>query len=373
MTEDCPSHPLRGASRHKLSTENDFPHALFVFDSGSLFSKLVGSYGLTNILISRRLRLHDLSFQAIDDGAQTRTAQYVYISCGFMSNCIHIHADRTCRQPSILWSLWLWDVLNALHSGDSLNFAPHEVLLNMPSTTIPFREAYCYFIQEHIDDVNITLHNINSNSREQAILLLLAILSELIVIQRSLGAAVNVVSPAQKHNPFVPFSRKSELARMQNRLSVALDRWQRFYEDTMSPDIVALFYYCRLCLDCPEMPSLPYLAQYELAFPVKDSIVGPNEIVISQKSLRHAWTLLDTAAICPKVENELCAAWLPIIVFQASLVVWADISLAKQGQRGTQASTRALLAFQIELETMPWPCSAVMAATLHRIISGKIG
>ena len=117
MTEDCPSHPLRGASRHKLSTENDCQHALFVFDSGSLLSKLVGSYELTNILISRRLRLHDLSFQAIDDGAQTRTtAQYVYISCGFMSNCIYIYADCTSRQPSILWSLWLWDVLNGIRS-----------------------------------------------------------------------------------------------------------------------------------------------------------------------------------------------------------------------------------------------------------------
>ncbi|KAI0105869.1 hypothetical protein F4814DRAFT_429777 [Daldinia grandis] len=313
-------------------------------------SALIISSSLT---IARRMQLHNPG--RLDPGIQQRISSY----------------------SPMLWSIWLWDVLQAVHSNMSLNFSPDEISTNMPSSNIPFQDIYRSLLQNSSAEVQTLLSTTGASSREQAILLLLAILSDSITLHRTLGSAANVINSVQmtsyKHNPFVPYSAHAELERMQNRLSKALDQWYISFSGSMSPDVIALFHYCRLYLSCPEIPSLSRLAQYGTPSnqtPTQAGVTAAtNTINISSQSLDHAWALLDVAATCPKSEGILCQAWMPIVVFHAALVVWAKVSFSTGGDRDTYGSRRVLLAFKMELETMQWPCCTKMAVTLQRLMS----
>ncbi|KAH8815295.1 hypothetical protein F5884DRAFT_172944 [Xylogone sp. PMI_703] len=276
----------------------------------------------------------------------------------------------------LLWSLWLWDIVNALHWNLSLNFSSVEVLSTMPSSTLAFQDIYREILQEPSSSNHPLFSTINSNSREHAVLLLLAIISDAMTIRRSLGSATNIINPipiaTYKYNPFVPFSAHTELERMESHVLRALDQWYGKFKGSMSPDILALYHYSRLYLSCPAIPVLSQLAEYQ---PSSASLNGTdlssssNEANISDQSVTHAWALLDIAALCPKSREALCPVWMPIVVFHASLVVWAKITLGRSSDSNQHGSRRALLAFKVELEKMPWPCCTRMTATLQRLMS----
>ncbi|KAI0845334.1 hypothetical protein F5Y00DRAFT_246641 [Daldinia vernicosa] len=313
-------------------------------------SALIISSSLT---IARRMQLHNPG--RLDPGIQQRILSY----------------------SPMLWLLWLWDVLQAVHSNLSLNFSPDEISTNMPSSNIPFQDVYRNLLQGPSVEGQTLLSTMGASSREQAILLLLAILSDSITLRRTLGSAANVINSVQitsyKHNPFVPLSAHTELERMQSRLSKALDQWYINFSGSMSPDVIAFFHYCRLYLSCPEISSLSRLAQYDISSNqhqiLASAAAATNTIDISSQSLDHAWALLDVVAACQKSDGILCQAWMPIIVFHAALVVWAKVSFSTGGDRDTYGSRRVLLAFKMELETMHWPCCTKMAMTLQRLMS----
>ncbi len=272
----------------------------------------------------------------------------------------------------MLWSLWLWDVLHALHTNLSLNFSPNELLSRAPSSTLGFQDIYRSLLQESNSDTQSVMMKM-TNCREQAVLLLLAILADTITIRRSLGSALNLANSnvqnnLYKHNPFVPLSARTELERMERQMSTALDRWYIKFESSMAPDIMSLYHYSRLYLSCPVIPTLTRLARYEPSFP-NTSLSDIPEISISARSVSHAWALLDVAARSPASEEVSCPAWMPIVVFHAALVVWAKTRVCIGAERDQSGSVRALLAFKVELEAMPWPCCVDMAATLQRLMS----
>jgi hypothetical protein len=189
-------------------------------------------------------------------------------------------------------------------------------------------------------------------------------------MHRSLSTPLTLSSPAQdqlyKHNPFTPLSAQTELERMHSQLSLALDRWDAKFQSSVSPDIRTLYHYARLYLSCPAIASLTQLASVSVAGQASDAWM---EIDISEESVSQAWELLDVAATCPKVDQALCPAWMPVVVFHAALVVWAKIRLGKVAERGKDSSVRALLAFKVELETMYWPCCGDMVMILQRLMA----
>lgn len=274
----------------------------------------------------------------------------------------------------MLWSLWLWDILHALHSNLPLTVSSNEISTTMPSSTLAFRDVYQSLLQLSGTDSERILSTMGNKSKEQAVLLLLAILSDSITIRRSLGNAANAVGAAcaavSRHDPFVPLSAHTELERMQRQLSQGLDRWYGNFRGSMTQDVMTLFHYCRLYLSCRAIPRLPSLAEY--ALPSPSQAMAPSTLTdmkISSQSLSYAWALLDASAGYPKAEYELCPAWMPIAVFHAALVVWANTSFSVGEDGNRHESKRVLLAFRVELEAMHWPCCVDMAETLRRLMS----
>lgn len=209
-------------------------------------------------------------------------------------------------------------------------------------------------------------------TQEDAVILLMAIISDAMYLRQALGRLVATKGGRPASNPFVPLTPNTELDRMQVLLSRGLDRWQMQFQGLMPADVMAFYHYCRLYISCPDLPSLSPLSGYNN--PLADrrswnkSKTGKN-IKISDHSIQEAWQVLDHAALRSKSGEQLCALWLPIVVFHASLVIWASISLVgSAGGRDKYGSKRSLLAFKVELEGMPWPCCVGMAAILERLM-----
>lgn len=239
----------------------------------------------------------------------------------------------------------------------------------MPSSSYEFQEVYNAFLEDK------GTHSINfstSLSLDDAVLVLMAILSDLLYIRRSIGQHAHHTDPAKKmvrnfHNPFVPLSPHTETHRMENIISSALDRWYSTFDTLSCPGIMVFYHYCRLYLSCPQIAALPRMAGYKGI----DSDTDPGSLIvrtISDQSVQHAWRILDEAAARPK-SDVLCPLWLPVFVFHASLVVWAKQQFGTTRDPNGYGSYRILLPFKIELEGMPWPCCKEMTETLVRLIA----
>jgi hypothetical protein len=268
----------------------------------------------------------------------------------------------------MLWSLWLWDVLHSIHSNLSLNFSSGEVLTNLPGSTVSFKQAYKEMLQETDVDDSSWLKSNSIPSRDLVFLMLLAILSDSITLNRSLGSEANLINPASlkfyKQNPYAPFAAHSEMEQTQDRLSKALDRWHARFGTSVAAETIAFYLYCKLYQSCHELQKLVLLSKLDA------SAFSSAQVSISDESVTHAWAILDASAACPKTSGSLTAAWMPIVVFHAALIVWGHTNRDKtESRRGGHGSLRALLVFKLELEAMKWPCCVDMAATIQRLIS----
>ena len=312
-----------------------------------------------------------LVLQILRNRAQTATGQQ-----DSLSNVIV--ADPLLYR-SLAWVLWLADIIQALHLDLSLNFSSGEVWTQMTSSAHEFSNTYCSLLQEPIATTRACPIYADATSEEDAVLLLMAILSDSINLHRSLGRVVDLDDQTNKtdysRNPFVPLSPYTELKRMREMLVAGLQRWYKQFEGLVSPSTMALYHYSISYLSCNSLRLLPRIAGYPL-FGIDtshtDSVSSLMQVKISDESVGRAWMILDSSALRSKASEALCPIWLPVIVFHAALIVWANISrkvLQKQGHRG---SIRSLLVFKVEVESMPWPCCQDMATTLERLISNPI-
>ncbi len=216
-------------------------------------------------------------------------------------------------------------------------------------------------------------------SRELAVLLLLAILSDTITLYRSLrssakDANVHKTSVLQ-HNPFVPFTAHAEIERLQDRLDMALSRWHSIYLPHLDPETLVLYQYCRLLLSCPSILSMKRIASDHIASPTQlYSKAMMEDMSINDCSISTAWSILDSAAGIPRRSTSLCAIWMPIVIFHAALTVWARISISHHldASGGAVGSARTLVAFKAELERMSWPCCVDMVSFLEQLVSIEI-
>ena len=319
--------------------------------------------------IVRRMKLHDPSYPG-----ERSSQRWLYRSAFSMPRTL-LHRAHT--SSSIPWCMWLADVLQALHFEAPSNFSSCELWTNLPSSQHEFQRIYKALLQQETDTLEQqTPLWLGLSSQEDAILLLVAILSDSICLRRSLGQMALHVDPLDgflhHRNPFLPLAPHTELERMQRSLSGALDRWQRQFHEAATPEIVALYHYCRLHLSCPKLPCLSQIAGYRPMIPNASSHKPSTlrlAVEVSEESVSHSWLVLDSAASRGKPSGSLCPAWLPIVVFHASLVVWAKLHNTETSKGDTYSSTRVLLAFKAELSEMEWPCCVEMALTLDELMS----
>jgi len=241
----------------------------------------------------------------------------------------------------------------------------------MPSSQVDFQETYNSLLHEQDCDGFQSNLSTDLTSSDDAVLLLMAIISDAIYLRQSLGRLVPAETGGRVNNPFVPLNPNTELERMQNLLSQGLDRWQSRFQDSVSADVIAFYHYCKLYILCPDLPALSPLSGYlkHSAYPeLQNRHHTGSSIKISDQAVQQAWLVLDHAASRAKSDEQLCAVWLPIVVFHAALAIWASIGLVGADRSERYGSKRALLAFKVELEGMPWPCCAEMASVLESLM-----
>lgn len=274
-----------------------------------------------------------------------------------------------------MWLLWLVDKIYALHVDLRMDtFSSTELWTEMPSSAPEFQSVYNILISRK-GDAEATLPT-EMNAADDAVLLLTAILSDLLFIQRSLGRIINLANDSavirDPDKPHPPLSPRSELRRMHNTLSTALQRWGERFATQAPSEVLAFFHYCRLHLLYPRLLELPRIAGYGPLSKAQISQHNPPAVPASATST--AWLILDKATARTRSDATLCPIWLPIAVFHAGLVVWAGrhLSGGSGSNEGVQGSAMMLVPFRIELETMNWPCCRDMAATLDRLVQGSI-
>lgn len=279
-----------------------------------------------------------------------------------------------------MWCLWLNDILYGLHFDLAVtSFSSRELWTKMPCSNYEFQEQYQNLFRD--SHSRSTLPS-DMTACNDGFLLLMAILSDLLYLQRSLRpfASSSHDSPPAgricsiKH--FVPLSPQSELRRMYDAISVALDQWVRHFQPHVSCDIMAFHFYCRLHLCCQRVLDLPRISGYRSSAGVTSITNLPFDV--SDQAAGLAWLVLDSAVgrtttTTTSTSDVLCPIWLPIVIFHAGLVVWAHQRCHDSQDGGNYRSRRVLTAFKVELETMPWPCCLAMATTLEHLMTDCVG
>ena len=268
--------------------------------------------------------------------------------------------------------MFIVDVVGSLHTGHHLNLSSRELTIHMSGSNRQFQDVFKAILQPG-NDVSANI------SPDDAILLLFALISESICLRRSLAVflpseTLQVSSGAEEmlRNPHIPFAVNTEFTRMDSRIALGLTRWAARFTTSVSSDVLAFFHFCQLYRSCPDISRLPRLAGYkpfattEAAAPCLDGQIG--EIDISENTVGHAWLVLDHAATKTLSAGDISPMWLPIVLFYAGLVIWARARLGEL-KKEKYGSLKLLLVFKLELEKLPWPCCAEMAATLDRLMS----
>jgi hypothetical protein len=233
----------------------------------------------------------------------------------------------------------------------------------MPGSDLGFQDVYTPLLNNEHHAVP-GLH-----SPEDALLLLVAILSDAIYVRGSLehltSARPSVRQPKDRANPFIPFSADSERVRMERLLVRALGRWKDAYYEKSPADVQTFYHYCMLFMSYSEMFSL--LSVVKRLEQDADSRMN-STAVPSEKSVRTAWLVLD-AACRRNLESPgtLCPIWLPIMVYHGALIVWAHHYLGEPSAGTTRSAARMLLPFEQELGGMHWPCCYSFRAMVSRL------
>ena len=309
-----------------------------------------------------------------------------YLRCQARELCHtrkHLSRDQLWMTPltlssAVTWYLWLVDVIRALHENIPPTLSSHEIRTNMPSSSCDFQRVYRALKEQdcHIDELPALSEAITSD--EDAILLLVAILADAITLQLSLGSVVDRArcrstgTHSTLRNPFLPLSPTSEHERLRRSLSTALDRLQAHLHDTISWATRALFQYCRLYLSFSHLRVYALLHTYLNAHGAGLRARLQDQNADESRKLRDycapvAWQVLDAVASRPDRSASSCPPWLPVITFHAAWTVWLSTA-SQEGDKSRAGSGRVLLAFKIELDSMPWPCCAEMARTLHALM-----
>lgn len=243
--------------------------------------------------------------------------------------------------------------------------------------TLSFHDLYTSLLRgEHAYD---SLRQMNNNP----LLLLVAILSDIICMQRALIPAcmrtqqlVPDTRPSydgkiRLQDPPPVLSPESEGQRMSEQLTDSLHKWYQNFSATGGHSYLALFYFCRLYVECPGLSYLLDLVEYPPKRRQNSQlcIASLHELPISDKAVDFSWMILDHVGSKVGGEEPAAFIWDPLIVFLAALVVWAKTQQHVRYDTGSTGGRRKqLLPFKLELERMAWPCCTNMVTTIDRLI-----
>lgn len=262
--------------------------------------------------------------------------------------------------------MFLIDTLQATHCGLAANFSTRELFIKMPGSSHQFRTVY--HCLSHGDQIPQDVRN-----REDALLLLTALLSDIVYAQRSLQLMSFTRNGPAGHtglkprSPFTPLSAASEFSRLNEAMTAALSRWERLFESHVSNDILALHLFCKLQLVCPDTWKLPQMAGYGETRQNGQDFRPSEPFQVLDKAATLAWQVLDCCHRLPP-ESRL-SVWLPVIVFLSALVVWQRLR-TEPVSASRYGTPRVLGLFSKEIAGYRWPCSITMIRTLDGLMGG---
>jgi hypothetical protein len=312
--------------------------------------------------IMRRMRYHE---PKIFETYYRRSApSYRYHISRFKAD-----AANLVESGPLVWCLWLVDIVQSFHFDLSINlFSSRELWTVMPNSR-ELQDVYRHLLDDRVPRER---HILAAASQEDMLLLLMALAADLLYARRSLGQVNRPVAPETRKGPcdnsLRPFSPQMELRRIEDQLSLAVDKWYRSFKANVSPEILVLYHYVKIYLCFDQLLSLPQTAGYPGSTP---SLPMSRNLSISEIAVREAWHVLDSAAAWSQKSHadQLCPIWLPITVFHAGLVVWVHFTTCNAKTPAAYSSPRVLLAFKVELDGMRWPCCVEMSATFARLIT----
>lgn len=277
----------------------------------------------------------------------------------------------------------LIDTMQATHCGLASNFSTSELFIRMPGSNHQFRTIYNSLLHGEAIPQDV-------RGREDALLLLTALLSDIVYMQRCLPLTVSgsmsgfgqghpLGGPAhtlrKKRSPFTPLSAASEFSRLTAVMTAGLSRWEGvFSQCQVGNDILALYHFCQLQLICPDTWKLPQMAGYGETMDLNNYSNNNNQrlttsseqsIQVSEQAVALAWLVLDHCH--KKFPESQLSVWLPVIVFLSSLVVWQKLR-AESATPPRYGILRVLGVFKEEIAGYPWPCSIEMVRTLDRLM-----
>ncbi|KAK5024658.1 hypothetical protein LTS07_008504 [Exophiala sideris] len=282
-------------------------------------------------------------------------------------------SDRDISTRSALVSyMFLIDTMQATHCGLASNFSTSELFIRMPGSNHQFRTIYSSLLHGEKIPQDV-------RSREDALLLLTALLSDVVFMQRCLPLAASDFGSSHKRrtksSPFTPLSAGSEFSRLNAVMAAALSRWEHhFSQCQVGNDILALYYFCQLQLICPDTWKLPQMAGYGETMELNDynngnvqipAISSEHSLEVSEKAVALAWLVLDHCHKKP-LDSKL-SVWLPVIVFLSALLIWQKVR-AESATAPRYGILRVLGVFKDEIASYPWPCSGEMIKTLDRLM-----
>lgn len=208
------------------------------------------------------------------------------------------------------------------------------------------------------------------------LLLLVAILSDTICIQRALTSGLSRDHRAPRptilsypntlfQNSPPALSPESEYSRMSECINNFLDKWQERFASKEGRRYLTLYYFCRLCVECPHVSHLPGLVGYppNRAASIPPYTMSLDAIEISDRAVDFAWAIVEHIGFSEEDRGSVRPIWEPLIVFLAALVVWAKKQRSPRLDSGDYRR-KELLVYKLELEQISWPCCKEMASSI---------
>ena len=254
----------------------------------------------------------------------------------------------------------------AVHHDTPLLINTSQFAINMPGTGLPLSDVYARLFLPASASLNL-----HGSTDEDAFLLLVGLWSDIVHVQQLSFENLDTGTKRGQNlprycDPFAPLSPAVEEARLRDRLSAALSTWHADFAATVPDEMTALWYYCKMVLQSPQILELSSQAGYVLqGAPQHDETNKTSRMpTVNDETSNLAMLVLDHASARNSDTGPRVEIWLPVIVFHAGLAVWAN---SHSKQLRNDRPVRMLSSFIRVLDWLPWPCCEEMATTLKSL------
>jgi len=272
------------------------------------------------------------------------------------------------RKRSALTSyVFMVVVVHALARGETPMASSEELEIDMSNPRNDFKTAYAALFSR------TGSNSAGLSDNADAVILILALLSELLFLQHSYRIASSQPASTGSNESntmhsypvaLTPVSATREYSDHEYSILQALRRWRNLSAATASNETTALSTYLELRISYPFIDELPHSCGYG---PSCDTVFSAGALAakVDDRSVRLAWLILDHVDVQKRERQCTEAVWLPSILFHSALVVWKSQTDVESGPPG---SLKTLELFAKELDALPWPCCSAMARCLRNLM-----